>query len=204
MTYRYEATSITGFVQQLAVAYLAHGYWFHVVGRIPSGKDPRAIDAKLLARYGVACSRCARTRRKQAGLANVQYLRCGRFFVLLASHGQHRLFEDEAACLRDARRSPIRFAGYAISHRGGHPHVRIDLEVYRDLKRRLVARALLRTSDHLVADFQALPFEPYAPVRRQLLNLLRAVNKRRKLAALPPVPIEAIRLRRRIVRPFEP
>ena len=204
MTYRCEATSITGFVQQLAVAYLTHGYWFYVVGRIPQGKDPRAIDAKLLARYDVACSRWARTRRKQAGLANVQYLRCGRFFVLLASHGQHRLFQDEAACLHDARRSPIRFAGYAISHRGGHPHVRIDLDDYRELKRRLVDRALRKAPEQLAADFRALPFEPYAPVRRQLLNLLRAVNRRRKTAGLAPVPIEAIRLRRRIVKPFEP
>jgi hypothetical protein len=29
---RYLATSISGFVQQLAVSYLPHGYWFYVTG----------------------------------------------------------------------------------------------------------------------------------------------------------------------------
>lgn len=48
-----------------------------------------------------------------------------------------------------------------------------------------------------------MPFEPYAPVRRQLLALRRAVNWRRKLAGLEPVPVTGIRLKRRIYRPFE-
>ena len=46
-SYRYEATSVEGFVQQVACAYLRHGYWFYVMGRIPADKDPGAIDAKL-------------------------------------------------------------------------------------------------------------------------------------------------------------
>ena len=50
--------------------------------------------------------------------------------------------------------------------------------------------------------FYELPFEPYAPVRRQLLNLLRAVNLVRKQAGYRPVPVEVVPLRRRIVTPF--
>lgn len=203
MTYRYEATTVAGFIQQLAVAYLPHGYYFYVTGVIPPAKDPRRVDAKLMQRYGIELSRWTRTRRKAQGLANVHYLRYRRFFVLLATHGQHRFFEDEAATFRDARRSPIRFAGYAVSHHNGHSHVRLDLDDYRWLKASLLDQATRRTAEQLHATFLHQPFEPYAPVRRQLLNLLRAVNRERKLAGLELVPITAIRLRRHIVKPFE-
>ena len=69
MEYRYEAASVTGFVQQLACNYLPHGYWFYVTGSVPEGKDPAAIDRKLMEKYGVGLSRQQRARRKLAGLA---------------------------------------------------------------------------------------------------------------------------------------
>ena len=53
MEYRCEATSPTGFVQQLASGYLPHGYWFYVPGCIPEHKDARAVDGKLLDKYGI-------------------------------------------------------------------------------------------------------------------------------------------------------
>jgi len=53
MAYRCVATSVAGFVQQLAVAYVAHGYWFYVTGRVPEGKDPADVDRKLIARYEI-------------------------------------------------------------------------------------------------------------------------------------------------------
>jgi len=40
MQYRCVATSLAGFLQQLTVSYLSHGYWFYVTGCIPDGKDP--------------------------------------------------------------------------------------------------------------------------------------------------------------------
>ena len=46
--YRCVATSVEGFVQQVAVQYLRHGYWFYVAGQIPEGKDSAAVDAKVL------------------------------------------------------------------------------------------------------------------------------------------------------------
>src|SRR5712692_5511800 len=112
MEYRCEATSVVGFVQQLAVAYVGRGYFFYVTGQIPEGKDPRAVDAKLIAKYGLAIGKTARARRKAAGLANVQYVRCRHAFVLLATRGQHSFFEEEREFIRDARKVPIKFAGY--------------------------------------------------------------------------------------------
>lgn len=75
MEYRCEATSATGFVQQLVASYLPHGYWFYVQGCIPLNKNPEMIDAKLIEKYGVAVSRQTRSRHKALGFANVHYLR---------------------------------------------------------------------------------------------------------------------------------
>ena len=124
MQYRCEATSIEGFVQQLAVSYVANGYWFYVSGIIPEKKDPQAVDKKLIAKYGLAVSKYAKYRRKAAGQANVQYLRFERLYVLIATHGQHRFFEEET--FKDCREIPIKFASYAISYRNGQSHVGIE------------------------------------------------------------------------------
>jgi hypothetical protein len=48
-----------------------------------------------------------------------------------------------------------------------------------------------------------LPYEPYAPVRQQLLNILRLVNRVRHFVGREPISPKVLRLRRRIVRPFE-
>ncbi len=219
--YRYRTTSLIGLIQQLACCYAPHGYWFYVAGRVPEGKDPLAIDAKLLAKYGVARSRSSRARRKRAGLANLHYLRHDRVFILLATHGRHPFFQCEAN-IRDLRRQAFRHGGYAVSYKRGqyrrkqdrssrgvrddkyHVRVRIDRERYAELKAWFLDLALRRTPDQLAAMLYNLPFEPYAPVRQQLLNLLRLVNKKRKAAGLASVPPTCIRYRRRIVKPFDP
>lgn len=117
--YRCEATSVEGFIQQLAVGYIARGYWFYVACRIPAGKDPRLVDAKLIERYGLDLSRWSRARRRRQGEAAVQYLRYRRFFVLIATPGRHVFFEREPD-FRDIRERPTSFAGYSIGCRPGH------------------------------------------------------------------------------------
>ena len=111
MAYRYVATSVAGFVQQLAVSYIANGYWFYVTGRIPDWKDAARTDAKILAQYGLAISKWTRARQRKAGQASVQYLRYDRFFVLVATHGAHPFFAAEGARIRDLRRQPLHFRG---------------------------------------------------------------------------------------------
>jgi hypothetical protein len=202
MQYRCVATSIAGFVQQVAVSYVANGYWFYVAGCVPKGKDPAAVDRRLIEKYDIDISKWAKARRKRAGLANLQYIRFERFFLILATHGQHRLFQEEAAVIRDVRRFPIKFAGYSVSFRGGHAHVRIEPTEYRMLKAYFVDLAVRRSAKHLGAELCGVGFEPYAPVRRQLLNVVRAVNGARKAAGFEPVPYTALRLRRRVMKPF--
>jgi hypothetical protein len=50
---------------------------------------------------------------------------------------------------------------------------------------------------------RAIRFAPYAPVRRQVLNIHRGVNRARKTAGLALVPVAALRLRRPVVRVFD-
>ncbi len=216
MQYRCEATSVTGFVQQLACTYLRHGYWYYVTGVIPRDKDPRAVDEKLIKKYGIAVSESTRGRRKRQGKANVQYLRCGHFFIILATEGEHQLKEEEGELLRDIRRVPLKFRGYSISYRRGgrtlggevdsrwHAHVEIERERYKEIRDYLLSLACHRSPRHLATVLYETPYEPYAPVRRQLLNILRAVNRARKRAGYELVPAEVLPLRRRVVRPFEP
>ena len=51
--YKYEVTSIEGLVQRVATHLLTKGYYFFVQGCVPQGKDPRALDQKLIAKYDV-------------------------------------------------------------------------------------------------------------------------------------------------------
>lgn len=200
--YRCVTTSVEGFVQQVAVQYLRHGYWFYVAGQIPEDKDPAAVDAKLINKYRIDVSRWERARRKQAGLANMQYIRHDRLFLLMATHGKHRFFEDEAGQIRDARRVPIKYTGYAVSHRKGHASVRIDRNAYYGLRAHIIAVARRRSIENVREEFQKRPFEPYAPVRQQMLAVWRAVNRERRMIGLNLVPIECVPWKRRIVKPF--
>ncbi len=207
MAYRCVATSVAGFVQQLAVGYVAHGYWFYVTGRIPEPKDPASVDRKIIERYGIDVSKWTRARQKQAGQARVQYLRYGRFFVIAATHGEHPFFAEEK-WVRDIRRSPLRFMGYSIGcrrWRNGktwHPSVRIARGPFGELKARFSALAVHRSVEELSRELRGIDYEPYAPVRDQLRILLRAVNRQRHAAGLEPVPREALRWRRVPARPF--
>lgn len=208
------ATSVEGFVQQLASCYLRHGYWWYVAGVVPSWKDPESVDEKLIRKYGIAVSESTRARRKRLGKGNLQYLRHDRFFLILATAGEHEFREKESGAIRDIRRVPVKFHGYSISYRPGgrtrtgekdprwHAHVEIERGRYKELRDHLLELAAHRTAEQLALAFYKLPFEPYAPIRRQMLNLLRAVNRVRKAAGWSLLPNEVLPLRRRVVKPF--
>jgi hypothetical protein len=206
MPYRCEAVSVEGFVQQLACNLINKGYWHFVSGTIPSKKDPTSIDAKLIELYGLDVSKWTRSRRKAKGLANVAYLRHGRFFVLLATMGEHLLFERESY-VRDIRRQPIRFHGYSIGCGKGsdgryHSSVRISDEAFATIRARMLELAVRRTPDALLAELESIPFVPYARVRRQLLRVLREVNEARRTAGFEQVTHTHLNLRRRVYRVF--
>ena len=222
MKYRFETTSEIGFVQLLACNYIPHGYWFYVTGSVPEDKDPSIVDEKLIRKYRIDVSRATRCRRKSAGRANVHYVRRGRFFVLLSTHGKHRFFADEEGSIRDVREIPIQFAGYSIGCKKGEylhakdgkgtakadgryrSRVQVSRPVYLDWKAYFAEQAKSMSEGRLAFELYHFPYEPYAPVRKQLLEIVRVVNKARKECGRVQLdPKRVIRYRRQIVRPFE-
>lgn len=213
--YRCVATSAAGLVQQVAVSYLRHGYWYYVTGHIPENKDPGSVDRKLLTKYDINITERQRAYRKQQGLANMQYIRFEHWFILLITDGHHPFKQEEKQQIRDCRRHPIKFEGYSISYRrsgltptgGGEPKwhscVRIDNKTYRELRAYFLHYATRRSSEWLAQEFANLPFTRFAPIRRQLLTLVRVVNKARQSIGYEMIPDSALRLRRKIVRPFD-
>ena len=202
--YRCVAISVPGFLQQLAVSYVGNGYHFYVTGWIPEDKPPEAVDAKLIERYGIACSKWVNARKQARGEAKVQYLRHGRFFVLVATVGTHPFFALEPQ-FADARRQPITCFGYAVGcwqdEQGrSHPSVRLtetELERVRSHLLRLAAHAAPEELDAAIRGFRLALF---VPVQRQLARILREVNTARQAASLEPLPFGTGR--RRPVRPF--
>ena len=109
---------------------------------------------------------------------------------------------------------PLQHAGYSISYRRGgrtrdgerdhrwHSHVEIERSRFLEIKAHFLHVAVHRSAEKLAMAFYDFPFEPYAPVRRQLLVLLRQVNDVRRQAGFQILPIEVLPLRRRIVKPF--
>lgn len=210
MAYRCVATSMTGLVQQVVCNYLPHDYWFHVTGRVPEGKDAEAIDEKLIQKYGIDLSRQSRFRRKQRGRGNVHYVRFAERFILLATRGHHLFFREEKARIRDARKVPIRLGGYSLMcRRDGmdkkryRVRVQVSREAYRKWLEYYVSRARELSAERLARELYGFPFEPYAPVRRQMLTILRVVNNVRSELGLEKLDWGVLRYRRRIVRPFE-
>ena len=188
MEYRCAATSVAGFVQQLVSCYLPHGYWFYVSGIVPQEKEPGSVDEKLLAKYGIGISRQSRARRKAVGIANVHYIRYQRRFLLLATHGHHPFYDNEEKSIRDARKIPIKFAGYSISvAKGGFKARRFtDGVLVQDNKWRVrvqIERGVVSELESIHARYCAAPVVS---------------------ASLERISFDVLRFRRRIVRPFEP
>lgn len=203
----YLCTSIEGFVGYLAASLIPRGYKFFVQGRVPAGKDPLRVDRKLIERYGANASKWTRAHRKANGLCNVRYLRLDDVFLLIATRGAGRFFEDERP--RSCERTPIRLFGYAVSFKpdGRQPgrmraHVRIEDRQHAELKAFFLEMATKRPAEWLERELGRLPFEPFAPVKKQVFQILSAVNEKRLRACLPLLSKKCVRVRKQAVRPF--
>lgn len=230
--FQYVATSEQGFVQQVVSGWVRNGYYFYVTGEIPEGKDPLRVDEKFFHQYPIRMSAGRRFSRKQRGLYNVAYVRYQRTWIMLATGGEFEdgkgyvdWFQQEARNIGNCRRGkPIQLFGYSIyyvpggfvanwekANPDGPPErdkkyrvrVQMSQHVYRDLLARLVAHARSRRPEWFAEQFWKLPFEPYAPVRQQQLEILRQVNAKRKAAGLEKLPPTLIRYRKEPVKVFE-
>ena len=145
-------------------------------------------------------------------MANVQYIRYRNFWVLLATSGYHRFFQEHSDSIvggittirqyQDVRETPILFGGYSIGH-NGKASVRISRPAYRELKGHFLKLATAhRSTERLEREFNRSPFEAYGGVTRQMFAVLRAVNRARNIAGLLPVPNGCVRVKRKSVKPF--
>ena len=218
MKYQYEVKSVRAFVQRVACEVANRGYVFYVTGHIPADRVPEETDRKLLDGYGLILSKFQRYRRKSRGLASVQYVRHGRFFVMFATPGESAWFEREqwpreirlkrGSRIKDLREEPLRYAGYQIALRRSsntgrdHVSVRIQREEFFGLKAYFIDLACKRTVENLRWEYGHLPFEPYRGVKKQYGEIARSVNAKRKTQGLAPVPLSALPARRKVVSTF--
>ena len=88
--------------------------------------------------------------------------------MIFATHGQCPFFEMEAKLIRDVRRVPFKYAGYSISYKSGHAHVRIEKQRYLELKAYFLEQAIRQNPSDLEQEMRKLlDYEPYAPIRSQ-------------------------------------
>jgi hypothetical protein len=66
----------------------------------------------------------------------------------------------------------------------------------------LVEMGLRRGARVVAGVFAESPHVPFAPIRQQLLEVWRAVNRARRTAGLESVPIDVLPWKRRILKPF--
>lgn len=131
----HEATNRDGLVA-LLVNLIAKGYRYYFIGRVKAGKDPRAIDQRMIDHYSANLPKWTRERRKRAGTANFRYIRYGETFFLLATEGEAQTFwRDDRSRIRDLRVTALQFSGYSISFRqGGNAKLSSDEKEARTLQ----------------------------------------------------------------------
>jgi hypothetical protein len=209
--YRCLADSEEGFLA-LIVNYMTHGFYFYSGVPGPGKGEWDKVDRNIVVKYGLTASPEEWSVRRLSGQAKTQYVRFGNFAVVLSTYGIGRFFESESD-IRDFRRDPLRVGDYSVSLKYDNAllakgekklrgSVRIHPEAYRRVKAHMVCSAKRWSQEECERHFQTLPFEPYAPVRRQLLNLWRRANRLRGEASLEKMAITCVRLKRRKVKVY--
>ncbi len=204
--YRCVATSVEGFVQQVAVSYILHRYFYILIGGVPKGIDSVDLDSSVRSRYGLEVSKWVRARRRKKGGVSVQYLRYRGVFVLVAAGAGVEAFGSNRFV--DIREVPIRLFGYEIGcylRKSGrwHPSIRVERASWRRIVRWFRRRALNPDRKMLEAWIRRIPFAPFAAVCGQVFRLVIAINRRRRFAGLPPLSTHCIRQLRKPVKVFD-
>ena len=113
-------TSIHALVQQVAVSQLRHGYVWYVTGTVPEGSQPEHVDETIITKYQLSKDWRYRADLKTRGLANVEYLRHDRFYVIMATRGKHPFKIREVEKLRCARYGAKHYAPLLIPVKAEH------------------------------------------------------------------------------------
>jgi len=204
--YRYIASSEAGFVQQV-VRCVSKGYCYYVFGTVGQGKSAVKIDQKLLGKFDIAKSPSARCRAKQRGEANVQYIRFENFWLMMCTAKGRHHWKDEHTDAEgnptyfDFRDKALEVGRYAIAlRRDGQDkqkyrvRVALNLEAYKDLRAFYFEKgkhwSVERLADSLRREVKGLL--AYRPIRVQMIELVRQINKRRRVQGFDRVPYRAL------------
>ena len=209
--YTCEARSIDAFLAQV-VRYVSSGHCFYIRCRIPDGKDPIAVDEKIVSLYDVQRSRWQRKRRNLKTTAGIHYLRYGRLFVVMLTKGQHEAFyRDHGSSVLDIRRTALKAFGYSIRlgysevEKRWRVSVRLDKETYRRVKSHMLTICTwpaYRSKETMEQQFRGLPYQVYGPVREQLYIIAKTVNRIRGRTGLSPVDYQCISNKMRVTKVF--
>lgn len=203
------ARSLRGFVQQIAVGFLAKGYRYYVTGKIPAKKLGKpgeicASDLKLIGQYGANQSPKVRSAEKtQHGRAGLVYIRWNTKWVMLATPGEHPFFLAEGEAVRDIHIDPLLIYGYVISKRNGYTLVDMKDSAFKNIKERFLALALLgRGQLERLLEAEMRKWAAYEPVKSRWSKLITELNKARKAQKLKPIARDIIPQKRWSVRVF--
>lgn len=214
--YRYECPSVDALVQR-AVVLAQKGYVYFLQGELRAGRDPSVTDEKLLEKADARQTKDQRYTRKRKGKANAHYFRWGRLWVVMMTEGSHPMKERNAKerllDLRNRDHAPLRLGPYSVKLRldntpkgrasGRHrASVRLTERAYSELKTELLEIAMHRSAETLAARVFRLAFQPYGPVYRQILAVVKAVNVQRRGAGYVAVPLSCVRFRRDLPKHF--
>lgn len=83
-----------------------------------------------------------------------------------------------------------------------HAHVRIDSPTLEKLTAHFLAIACHRSPENLGRELAGIPFARYAPIRRQLLTLLKKVNDARSRMGYASLPHSVLSLRRTPIKVY--
>ena len=206
--YRYEVKDIDGFLSQL-VRYVANGgHYFYIRVRVPDGKDPDAIAAKLLDRYDIRKSRWQRKRRHLKENASIHLLQYRELIVIIVTKGKHeKFYADHHSQVQDIRRSALKVFGYSVRYsfseieKRQKVFIRLDDKTRRKLEAHMLAIATwdaYRDTAALEREFNRLPYQPYEPVFAQLLAIAKKVNKARRRRGFEEIGYRCLRFKRRL------
>lgn len=179
---RFVATTPGHLVRKVAIDYLRFGYWRYKQLEIPQEKDPCLVDDKLIDFYDITTCGMKRLRRRQKGLANVVFVRFRHSFILLATEGEHPAFNQLKSY--DLRFVPLHFCGYSVGAVNHKPCICICRLEWEKIKYRFGKIGLHNRGD-VERKLNALPYYNFPGVRKQKIQLVNQVNRRRKKAGLP-------------------
>ena len=203
------AASPQAFIDQLAYAYIVHGYRFYVTGVVPGRLTPHELDDRLIGKFGLDISRDRRSSHRAAGDGSIHYLRYDRFWVLISTpaiNGNPFFTENTEPktgehLWHDVWTRAIMFHGYAIRAPAGKLLIKVERHEFKRLKNELLELAKVVPVERLTTILkQRFRYEQYPGVQEQLYHLVKCLNQRLKRSRLGRIEFSQLKRGRKVMR----